>query len=111
MMGSIEISKGNQYDRDGFSLTDGVCHGYGTADASKPGGYCLDGNLHPWLFANESAINAAILATLADGQTRTITIKTAHSADVIVSTEDDFESTGFGVCPRCHTYCCGDCRQ
>ena len=111
-MKTIEISRGNQYDKDGFRMTDDVCSSYGSADATKENGYCLDGNLWPWSFPNEAEINAAILATLVDGLTRLVNIEMdSDSGAVIVSTEHDPEPTGFGVCPRCHTYCCGDCRQ
>jgi len=106
-MKTITISKGNQYDRDGFRMTDGVCRSYGSADANKDNGYCLDGNLWPWCFPNENEINNAILDTLADGQERII--KIADESNTTPKAETEFKSTSFGLCPHCHSYCCGDC--
>ena len=105
---TITITRGNQYNRDGYCITDGTLWSYGQADVGKPGGYCLDGRLHPWCLPNAAEIDAAILATLADGLTRQIEVPATISS-VVVSTEHDVEPAGRGVCPRCHTYCDGDC--
>ena len=77
MARTITITRGNQYAADGYHITDGTLASYGRADASKPGGYCLDGRLHPWCLPNAAEIDAAILATLADGQTRQIEVPAA----------------------------------
>jgi len=108
MARTITITRGNQYDADGYRITDGTLASYGRADASKQRGYCLDGRLHPWCLPNAAEIDAAILATLADGQTRQIEVPAAGSS-VVASTEHDVEPAGRGICPRCHTYCDGDC--
>jgi len=107
-MTTIEISKGNQYDANGYSITDGTLRSFGEIDNSKPKGYSVDGNLWPWMYPNEDEIAEAILATMRDGATRRVKIADNPKT---TSPAPKFESTGFGLCSRCHTYCCGDCRS
>ncbi len=106
MARTITITKGNQYDREGYYMTDGMLGSHGHADPADPNGYTLDGNLWPWsrsFAGHKDAIHEAIRATLADGIKRTITIGTAKSERVITSPADA------NICPKCDTYCMGDC--
>ncbi len=105
MNDTITISKGNQYNRDGFSVTDGLLWGFGEADASKPNGYSLGGNCR--LGADHydryhEQFDAAILATLADGQERVIEMQPKETQLAGTLPESH-------ACPKCGTYCYGDC--
>lgn len=105
MTTAITISKGNQYDKEGFSVTDEVLWGWGSIDQSKPQGYNLSGN---WSVGNDykhhqDEINTAILATMTDGLERIINLN-KEDKSIPVRIEDSQE-----MCPECGTYCMGDC--
>ena len=105
MTRTLTISKGNQYNRDGFSLTDGILWGYGAADASKPTGYNLNGNCRlgaDYYDRYHEQFDAAVLATLADGQERVIEMHIEEAQPAIPLSKS-------GACPKCGTYCMGDC--
>jgi len=107
MNDTITITKGNQYNRDGFSVTDGLLRGFGAADASKPNGYSLGGNCR--LGADHydryhEQYDAAILATLADGQERVIEMQPKETQPAGKLPESH-------ACPKCGTYCYGDCES
>lgn len=113
MKRKLKITKGNQYNRDGFLMTDGITRSWGEADSEKPDGYSLDGNC--WVGADyidyQNQIDAAILATMQDGQERVIQMKT-QSPQTQVLPPDFRDGSGpveCNPCPKCGTYCMGDC--
>ena len=102
---TITITKGNQYDQDGFHITYGLLYGFGAADASKASGYNLNGNCR--LGADhydryQEQFDAAILATLADGLERHIQMQPTDTQAAGTLPESH-------ACPQCGTYCMGDC--
>lgn len=109
---TITITRGNQYDTDGYMITDGTLSSWGSKDSAKPGGYTLDGNLYPWCFgSHENEINDAILATMIDGLTRIIQIAPPKSELIRPTFGHGFWSgnRNQNPCPKCGTYCYGDC--
>ena len=102
MKRTLKITKGNQYDRDGYSITDGTNWSRGKADTTKPKGYSLNGDC--WVGVDYDAyqgqVDAAILATMQDGQDRVIEMHKATPQISIPLSK---------ACPKCGTYCMGDC--
>jgi len=102
---TLTISKGNQYDAEGYVITNGILRSYGKIDNTKATGYSVDGTLWLGQYPCKDEISAAILATLADGIERTMCIKSDKSS----STSGD-QMDESNICPICHTYCYGDCQ-
>lgn len=98
MKKTIIIEKGNQYDKDGYSIENGTIDGFGSI-SNNARGYTTEGNALS-VIHNDADVYAAIKATLADGQLREIT------QDDGVKIESIPESH---TCPKCGTYCDGDC--
>jgi len=101
MKRTLKITKGNQYNRDGYSMTDGTNWSRGKAE---PKGYSLNGNC--WVGVDYDAyqgqVDAAILATMQDGQERVIEMyKDTPQISIPQS----------NTCPKCGTYCMGDCKS
>ena len=104
-MRQVTITKGNQYDHNGYSINDGTLWGYGSIAERMDGtiGITRDGSLH----INTPEINAAISATLVDGLMRMVTI-TDGSSPIAVD-DGPALAEGPGICSKCHSYCDGDC--
>lgn len=114
-MKTITITKGNQYNQDGYRTSDGqwgeiVERMDGTIGLTVDGGilvgYDYDHN------GQDEAIRAAIMLTIQDGQTRTVSLKDrneAHSKPAPLMAVDVPPQKQ--LCPKCHTYCCGDCQS
>ena len=108
---TITISAGNQYDKGGYSIeSDTGLSAYGSIANRMDGttGVTLEGR---WTLGYDwertgytmAQIEDAIMATLVSGQD-TVIVLTREIADAPARTSNR------GVCPRCHTYCYGDCR-
>lgn len=102
MKRTITIAKGNQYDKAGYRISDGVLDAYGNISKRMDGsvGLTRNGNLQ----YRSDELDAAIRATMIDGLAREIVIgqDTAPSGDKI---DDSY------LCPKCHTHCQGDCQS
>ena len=98
MKKTIIIEKGNQYDKNGYTIENGIIDGFGSI-SDNARGYTVEGNALVIIF-QDAELDAAIKATLADGQLREIT------QDDGVKIESIPESH---PCPKCGTYCDGDC--
>ena len=94
-MKHITISRGNQYDGNGYRITDGTLWAYGSKNENKEKGFSMNGDLfdHP-------EIDKAVRATLQDGIEREITIGAKRIEQKIPESK---------ACPKCGTYCMGDC--
>jgi len=101
---------GNQYDKAGYRLcSDTGLSSFGAIAKRMDGtiGLTRDGSWalgFDWLKAGytNDMIDDAIWATLKTGQDTVVTL-TRQAADGL-------ESALTPVCPRCHTYCFGDCQ-
>lgn len=98
---TYKIDKGHQYNRAGVRVQ------FGTGDllefwawADSP--TCWGGDI--MRLDDKAAILSAVEATLADGQHREIVIKETAAPEPILTPLA-------GLCPRCHTWCYGDCRS
>ncbi len=98
-MREIEISRTKKGD---CRITDGVLSSITNIGERRDGtvGLWRDGNLD----IQTPELEAAIMATLADGQTRTVAIGQPKAAQPEVAPT-------LGLCPYCHTFCDGDCRS
>lgn len=94
MKTTITIEYGNQYDREGYNITDGTLFGFGSKSDNTNG---FTGPSCP-LFGDD--IDTAIRATLVDGLTREIT----YGEDEEIKPMPESHA-----CPKCGTYCYGDC--
>ena len=106
-MKTLTITLGNQYDSDGFSLTDGISSSFGSSAPQKPLGYTMDGNCRlGWDYQQyDDQLDVAILATLTDGLTRVIVCQKQTSEKISLSPAKT------EPCPHCHTYCDSDCQS
>ena len=102
-MMTITIAKGNQCDASGYSAMWGGRDACGKVDGERITcnevilGYYYSSDV------NEVNLDTAIRATVADGQTRVVEIARVTAEPVRIAARST------GVCPRCHTYCDGDC--
>ena len=96
-MKTITISIGNQYDKDGYAVTDGTLWAYGSKDESKESGFTMNGDIF-----NQPEVADAIKAMLQDGIEREITIGAKRIEQSLPESK---------ACPKCGTYCMGDCKS
>jgi len=99
---TLTINKGNQYSPSGYRISDGVNRGWGSYGKRMDGsvGLTRDGRCYD----DSPDIQAAIMATLADGYEREIVIDEPESKAATVKDGSD------GRCPKCGTWCEGDCQ-
>jgi len=102
---TITVNKGNQYNPEGYRISsDTGLHAWGRIVEGK---LYMEGRWSlgiAWKEAGytDAMIEAEIEATLADGQERVITLE-REVPDAPALTPDK------ALCPKCHTYCNGDC--
>ena len=107
-MKTIKITKGNQYDRDGYSLdADNGLSAWGRLVRREDGSMRLtrDGNLTFRSDLDDVAITVMVHQTLADGIERTYAMPSVGPIAITPAIDRT------GVCPKCGTYCCGDCES
>ncbi len=90
------ISKGQQYDRNGALVLRGSLWCSYRSDGRYDTG-------HPVRSDDAELVEAAVLRVIASGQAETLTLGTET-----VETVETVKPIS-SVCPRCHTYCMGDC--
>jgi hypothetical protein len=98
-MKTYTITRGHQYDKNGYSITDGQLRAWGS-----PRGNSFSMNGH--FFRDETnQLAEAIRATMQDGLERIVTI----GAERPERSDPDYTHDR-QPCPDCGTYCYGDCR-
>lgn len=112
-MKTITITKGNQYNADGYSMTDGNLDAYGEIAKKMDGtiGVTRDGRCTLGCDydneANEAKLKQAIRETIADGKERVLTFEPTTKSIPMPKINEPLRKP----CPLCGTYCYGDCQS
>ena len=103
MTTTYEISKGHQYDRDGALVQHGCLYARYSVGQRRDGtiGLTIDG--HMPAIEDKPAVAEAVTRVMESGQAETLTLGLPE-----VTTESA-SRPAVEPCPRCKTWCYGDC--
>ena len=115
-MKTLTISKGHQYDSNGYRTSDGAYGDIGERMDGTVGVTVTDGPLVGYDYnhsAQKELVCATIREVIADGVTRTVTlmdrVEAGINAPTAIVTEVKRVHGVNGWCDRCKSYCYGDC--